>query len=84
MRIGICQQCDAVAIFEHLTITQHENLVGALHSCQSMGDDDRGAPRQQVINCLLDQMLRHRVETRRSFVEDHQTGVFEKDTGKGE
>ncbi len=24
VRIGICQQCDAVAIFEHLTITQHE------------------------------------------------------------
>jgi len=62
----------------------HDEPVGAQNRAQAVGNDQSRAGAEKIFHRLLDQPLTLAVETRCRFVEDHQRGVFEKNSGDGD
>ena len=56
-------------------VIEHHDPVGVADRRQPVGDDDRGAAARGVAQRLLDQLLGHRVEVGRRFVEHQDAGI---------
>jgi len=64
------------AALENPSMIQHYDHVCPPDRGKTVGNDERGAIRNKGFNCGLDRCLRHRVHTRRGFVENDQGRVF--------
>ena len=62
----------------------HKDLVCAPDGAEAVCDDDRGPIAQQLVDGALNALLGRRVQPRRGLVQDHQAGIPQKDTGKGQ
>ena len=71
-------------MLHRLAVLQDQDLVGAVDRVQPVGDDDPGPVHQQPVHGPLDELLGGRVQPRRRFVQDHQSGIAQEDAGEGE
>jgi hypothetical protein len=72
------------ALLEHPAAIEHHDLVGVLHGREAVRDDQRGAPRQQLLQRVLDQRLRLGVQRRGRLVQQQDGRVLEKRPGDGD
>ena len=52
------------AVFEDSALVQDQDLVGALHGRQAVGDNDARPRLQQLVHRAFDELLGGRIETR--------------------
>jgi hypothetical protein len=71
------------AVFEDASFFEDQDVIDTLYRGQVVGDDDRRAALQQAAHGAVDSSFRKRVESRRRFVEDDETGIFQKDASEG-
>src|ERR1700688_365808 len=64
------------AYFADLSFMHDDDLVGALHGREAMGNDERGAPFDHAIESVAHFELGFRIHARGSFVEDQNFGLM--------
>ena len=69
-------------MLDDAAVIENDDLVGAGHRGQAVGDDDTCTFGQQVIDGALDTRLGGRIESRGGFIEDHETGILEEHAGE--
>src|SRR6185436_18749830 len=74
----------AAAAFQDLSILEDHNFVDALDGAQAVGDNNRCAICQKLVNRACDQPLGGRIEVSRSLIENDKAGVSEGDASKYE
>ena len=69
------QQFVVCAAFDHLTLIQRDDLVGAAHGGEPMGNHQRGAVGHQRFKGLAHRLLVYGIKMGRRFIQD-QPGRF--------
>ncbi len=69
------QQLLVRADLAHLALMHHDDLVGALHGTEAVGDDDRGAAFHHAAERIADAELGLGIDAGGGFVEDEDLGI---------
>jgi len=70
--------------FGHPAVPEHDDPSRALDRREAVGDDDRGAARQQPPHALLDPVLRVDVDVRGGLVEHEDARIGDQRPGEGD
>src|SRR5438309_1379242 len=76
-RVGIVGQLVSAADLGDLARVEDEDRIGPLDGGEPVGDHDAGAPLEQAVHGLVEELLGVPVESRRSLVENDQTRILE-------
>lgn len=70
-----------IALFEKLAVTQHEDDVGILYRCQSVGHNHHGAPLSGALKGGLHELLAFRIKRAGGLVEKQDVRVSDQSAG---
>ena len=65
------------ALLHDLSVGQDNDVVGILNGAQAVGDDQHGADVLHLLQGVLDEHFRFRVDVGRGFIEDHYGGLVQ-------
>mmetsp|Transcript_29011 Transcript_29011/g.81160 ORF Transcript_29011/g.81160 Transcript_29011/m.81160 type:complete len:411 (-) Transcript_29011:664-1896(-) len=80
---GPRQEVGVGPVLHHAAVVQHEDLVGASHRAQAMGNHERGAAPHDPLQSLLHQSLALGVERAGGLVQQQHSGVLQHSPGYG-
>ena len=71
-------------LLHNLTLVNNDNFIGILNGTQSVSDNHRGTPLQQLIQRILNELLALGIKSRGRLVKDKYIGVFQHRTGNAQ
>mmetsp|Transcript_14382 Transcript_14382/g.36421 ORF Transcript_14382/g.36421 Transcript_14382/m.36421 type:complete len:272 (+) Transcript_14382:908-1723(+) len=86
-QLGVCpllgEQLRVAALFDHAAVVQHDDLLGVLDGGEAMRDHHCGALDREGVERRLHGAFGDAVQSRGSFVEEHERRVLEQAAGDG-